>query len=52
VNWIEPAKDGGIFEHGNEPLVSTEGWEFLHQLSDCHLLKKGPAPWSRKSQCP
>jgi hypothetical protein len=30
----------GIFEHGNEPLGSVKGEEFLYQMSDYLLLKK------------
>jgi hypothetical protein len=29
----------GSFEHGNEPLVSTKGREFLDLLSDYQLLQ-------------
>jgi hypothetical protein len=31
----------------NEPTTSTEGAEFLDQLNDYQLLKKGPAPCSQ-----
>jgi hypothetical protein len=30
----------GSCEHGNEPLASIKGGEFLDNLSDCWLLKK------------
>jgi hypothetical protein len=30
----------GSCEHGNEPLDSMKGREFLGQLSDYHLLKE------------
>jgi hypothetical protein len=36
----------GSCEHGNEPTVSIKGGEFLYQLSDHQLLKKGSAPCS------
>jgi hypothetical protein len=31
----------GFCGYSNEPLASIKGVEFLHQLSDFHLLKKG-----------
>jgi hypothetical protein len=36
----------GFCEHGNKPLASMKGGEFLDQLSDCWLLKKDSASWS------
>jgi hypothetical protein len=29
----------GSCEHDNEPLCSIKGGEFLHELSDCKLLR-------------
>jgi hypothetical protein len=34
-----------LCEHGNEPWGSTNGGEFLDQLSDYQLLKKDSAQW-------
>jgi hypothetical protein len=36
----------GCCEHGNEPLGSIKGGEFLDYLSNCQLLKKDSAPWN------
>jgi hypothetical protein len=35
----------GSCEHDSEPSGSIRGWEFLVQLSDCHLLKKDSTPF-------
>jgi hypothetical protein len=34
-------------EHGNEPLSPTKSGEFLYQLSNYQLLKKGAAQQSQ-----
>jgi hypothetical protein len=36
----------GPCEHGNEPLGSIKGEEFLDWQSYCKRLKKDSAPWS------
>lgn len=36
----------GSHEHGNEPLSSVKGGEFIDWLSDCWLLKKNRASLS------
>jgi hypothetical protein len=37
----------GSCEHGDEPLVSIKGKEFLDKLSDYYLVKKDFAPWGQ-----
>jgi hypothetical protein len=32
--------------HGNNPLGSIKGGRFVHNVSDCSLLKKNSVPWS------
>jgi hypothetical protein len=32
-------------ENDNESSGSIKGSEFLNQMSDCQLLKNGPAKW-------
>jgi hypothetical protein len=39
----------GCCEHGNETSDSIKCWEFLHQLSNYHLLKKDSARWRHLS---
>jgi hypothetical protein len=34
----------GCGEHGDGASGSIKGGEFIELLSDCQLLKKGPAP--------
>jgi hypothetical protein len=36
----------GACEHDNEVLCFIKGCEFLDQLMEYPLLKKGSAPWS------
>jgi hypothetical protein len=36
----------GTCEHGNEPLGSIKGGEFVDWIHDYELLKKASAPWS------
>jgi hypothetical protein len=47
--WIRlgtSGRKGGSCEHGNEPLGSIKGGEFLDWLSDYYLLKKDSVPWT------
>jgi hypothetical protein len=32
-------------EHKNDPSVSVDAGEFLDQLNDCQLIKKGSISW-------
>jgi hypothetical protein len=32
----------GSWQHGNELSVYMKGEEFIHRLTNCHLLKKNP----------
>jgi len=42
-DWIHVAD---CWELGNELSGSIKAWEFLDELSDCHLLNRNSAPWS------
>jgi hypothetical protein len=39
IGWLRMESSVSSFEHIDEPLGSTNGREFLDQLSDCQLLK-------------
>lgn len=36
----------GFCEYSNEPSGSINGVEYLDYLSNCKLLRKGPAMWT------
>jgi hypothetical protein len=40
LNWLKIGSNGGSYEHGNEPLFSIKGGEFIDQLRDCKLIKR------------
>jgi hypothetical protein len=46
ILWIIEKWAGGLHERRNERLDSVRAEEFLDQVNDYLLLKKGFSPWS------